>query len=318
MRLDGRSRPAHVLGARGPLLLGLLGIALAFASDAVAQPNPARRLAFGVMTDREAEPDRVLRVFSDLVAVLRERLQPAGIQVPDIVIARDVEDLARRIAGGEVDFVIETVFPTLLLQARAQPLEPALVVIRRGRRAYRSVFFARKDGPIRSLADLEGRILVLQAERSTSAFALPRAELARNGIDLVAAGDAARPARVVRYVLADAEVNQAVWVLHGRGDAGAFNEADWEALPAGIRDQLQIFHETRPILRALLSFRAGLHVSVRREVEKLLVALPQDPEGKAALNRATGITAFEPLTARDREGLREWRAVLKPLASSRP
>jgi len=234
------------------------------------------------------------------------------------VIARDVEDLAQRIAAGEVDFVIETVFPTLLLRARAQPLEPALVVIRRGHREYRSVFFARKDGPIRSLADLKGRILVLQAERSTSAFALPKAELARNGITLVAADGAARPAGAVRYVLADAEVNQAIWVLHGRGDAGAFNEVDWESLPAGVRDQLRLFHETRPILRALLSFRAGLDVTVRREVEKLLVGLPQDPEGKAALDRATAITAFEPLTARDREGLREWAAVLRPLGSSRP
>jgi len=315
MNLEGRSRPPHVLGVGWPLLLSLLGLGLALAPDAGAQAKESRRLAFGVMTDRQAEPDRVLRVFSDLMAVLRKRLEPAGIHVPELVIARDVEDLAQHLAAGEVDFVIETVFPTLLLQARSHPLEPALVVVRRGRREYRSVFFARKDGPIRSLADLQDRVLVLQAERSTSAFALPKAELARNGMTLVPADAPVRPARAVRYVLADAEVNQAVWVLHGRGDAGAFNEVDWEALPAGVRDRLRIFHETRPILRALLSFRAGLDRSIRRAVENLLLALPQDAEGKAALDRATGITAFERLTARDREGLRGWEAVLKPLGS---
>jgi phosphonate transport system substrate-binding protein len=236
--------------------------------------------------------------------------------VGELVIARDLDDLARRLRSGEVDVVIETVFPSLILRARSQRLEPGLVVVRRGQREYRSVFFTREESPIRGLADLRGRTLVLQALRSTSAFALPVAELARAGLT-VAPPDAAAGPGAVRYVLAGAEVNQAVWVLHDRGDAGAFNEGDWRALPAGMRDRLRIFHETRPILRGLLSFRSGLAKQTRNRLETVLLGLASDARGKAALDRATGITRLEPLTASDRKALSEWEASLAPVGSAR-
>jgi len=307
MRLAGRRAFALVL---------LVGLLTGSGSLLAAQPEPEALLRLGVMAEEPAEPDRILRIYGDLIGVIRERLAPQGIRVPGIVIARDIEDLSRRLAAGDVDFVIETVFPSLLLRERSRSLEPALVVIRRGRREYRSVFFTRVDAPIRSLEDLKGRVLVLQALRSTSAFALPRAELARKGMRLVSADVAGGDQQAVRYTLAGAELNQAVWVLHGRGDAGAFNDGDWTALPERVRDQLRIFHETRPMLRALLSVRTGLDEKSRVALETLLLGLPQDPAGKAALLRATGITAFERLTPEDREGLAAWEAVLRPLGSA--
>ena len=98
------------------------------------------------------------------------------------MIARDLDDLSQRLVRQQVDFVLESVFPMLALRERSRSLEPALLVVRRGQREYRSVFFTRQESPIQKLADLRGRTLVLQAIRSTSAFALPRAELARAGL----------------------------------------------------------------------------------------------------------------------------------------
>jgi phosphonate transport system substrate-binding protein len=261
------------------------------------------------------EPDRMLRVFGEMLARLRGRLAPANVRVGGLVIARDLDDLSQRIVRGEVEFVIETVFPTLVLQQRSRRLDPALVVVRRGQRDYRSVFFTRKEAPTRSLEDLRGRTLVLQALRSTSAFALPKAELERAGITLVSADDHRARRDDVRYVLALAEVNQAIWVLHGKGDAGAFNEGDWAAVPDKIRSQLRIFHQSRPILRGLLSFRAGLDAGVRRQVEETLVGLDEDEAGRAALTVASGITRFERLSERDRRDIRGWASVLRPARS---
>jgi phosphonate transport system substrate-binding protein len=232
--------------------------------------------------------------------------------VGDLVIARDLDDLSQRLARGDVDFVIETVFPTLVLQERSRCLEPALVVLRRGQREYRSVFFTRREAPYRTLGDLRGRTLVLQALRSTSAFALPRAELARAGITLLPSDDPHAGRENVRYVLAGAEINQAIWVLQGKGDAGAFNEGDWAALPGRVRSQLRVFHETRPIVRGLLSFRTGLAAKVRKEVEDTLLELDKDEAGRAALARAQGVTRFERLTAADRRELRGWASILRP------
>jgi len=298
-----------------PLRLGVRLAACALVIGPVsgpvaAAPAPAL-LRLGVIAEEQNEPDRMFRVFSDLLAQLRRRLAPA-VDVGGLVVARDVEDLAQRLARGEADFVIETVFPTLMLQERSEALSPGLVVVRRGRREYRSVFFTKATAPIRRLADLRGRTLVLQVPRSTSAFALPKAELERAGLSVAAADDTGGGRRDVRYVLALSEINQAVWVLHGRGDAGAFSDANWAALPERVRAQLRVFHETRPLVRGLLSFRAGLDARVRRLAEEALTTLDGDEAGRAALEAAAGITRFEPLTTADRQELRGLAAVLRP------
>jgi len=287
----------------GPLVAppGLFG--------APAAPVP---LHLGVIAEEPNEPDRMLNAYGDVVTRLRERLAPANVAVGDLAIARDLDDLSQRLARGEVDLVVETVFATLILQARSRCLDPALVVVRRGQREYRSVFFTRREAPYRSLGDLRGRTLVLQALRSTSAFALPRAELARAGITLLPSDDPHAGRDNVRYVLAGAEINQAVWVLQGKGDAGAFNEGDWAALPERVRSQLRVFHETRPIVRGLLSLRTGLAPKVRKDVEDTFLRMHEDEAGRAALARASGTTRFERLTAADRREIGAWAPSLRP------
>ena len=99
----------------------------------------------------------------------------------------------------------------------------------------------------------------------------------------MAADDAAADPKAVRYVLALAEVNQAVWVLHQKGDAGAFNEGDWQALPEKVRAQLRIFERSRPIQRGLIAFRGDLAPATRRAIEDAMLALHQDAAGLAAL-----------------------------------
>jgi len=295
------------------LLLALLAFPGARAAHAGDQAQPAPTVRFGVMVEQPASPDRILRMFNGLVSLLRARLAPAGIRVADIVIAADVEDLSQRLRDGEVDFVIETVFSSQLLRERSRCLEPSLALVRDERREYRSIFFTRRDSQIRRLEDLRGRILVLEALRSTSAFALPVATLERLGIDVVAAAGGGGD-RDVRYVLAGGEINQAVWVVHGRGDAGAFNEGDWDALPTRIRDQLRVFHRSLPILRGLLSFRVGYDSALREQVEEQLLALHRDPSGGDALAGAR-ITRFERLSETDRTQIRDWEGVLRSVAS---
>jgi phosphonate transport system substrate-binding protein len=296
--------------SRGIAVVSALAAAIAVAPPVLAAPRATIHL--GVIAEEPNEPGRMLEVFGELLARLRERLAPANLDMGELVIGRDLEDLSQRIVRGEVDFVIETVFPTLVLQERSRALEPSLVVVRGGQREYHSVFFTRRDAPIRRLADLRGRTLVLQVLRSTSAFALPGAELARAGIALVSGDDPRAGRHNVRYVLAQSEINQAIWVVRGKGDAGAFNEGNWAALPQRIRSQLRVFHETRPIVRGLLSFRTSLPASARRHVEEVLLTLDGDEAGRAALDRAAGITRLEPLTPADRSALRGWAPILRP------
>lgn len=265
------------------------------------------------MAEQPADPARIIGSYGGLISELRRGLDPEGIRVGETVIAADLEDLSRRVRDGSVDLVIETVFASRLLRDRSGNLEPGLVVLRNGRREYSSVFFTRSDSDIRDLADLRGRTLVLEAFRSTSAFAIPQAELASRGLAMESADAPSPQPGMVRYLLAGAELNQAVWVAHRRGDAAAFSDGNWQALPENLRGQLRIFHRTREILRGLLSFRKDLDARVRSRVVELLLRMHENPAGRAALERAY-ITRVERLTDADRRGLADWETVLSSLA----
>jgi phosphonate transport system substrate-binding protein len=301
--------------SRRSFLIQASGIAAALKTPLPVAAEPAEKgrvIRFGVIAEQAHEPDRMLRVYSDLLSELRRRLAATGIEVAELVITRDLEELARQLDQGRVDMVAETVFVTLDLQKEStRALTPRLAIVKRDQREYHSVFFSSKEGSISKLEHLRGRTLVLQAERSTSAFAVPRAELSRRGIPSVPLGQPGAPDGSAYYVLAGAELNQAVWVLRGKGDAGAFNEGDWARLPQKIRDGLRIFHETRPLLRGLVSFRAGLPAAAMAACEDALLALNSDNAGRAALSKADGITRFEGLTPADLAGLNEWRRALR-------
>jgi phosphonate transport system substrate-binding protein len=288
----------------------LLSLLLALLAPPAARSAQQEPVHFGVIAEEPNEPDRMFTVYAPFIAQLRERLASSGIGVGELVIARDLDDLSQRLVRHQVDFVLESVFPMLTLRERSRSLEPSLLVVRRGEREYRSVFFTRRESPIQKLEDLRGRTLVLQAMRSTSAFALPRAELTRAGIPLVAADEGAADRRSARYVLALAEVNQAIWVLHGKGDAGAFNEGDWQALPEKIRSQLRVFARSRPIERGLIAFRSSLEPATRAKLEDVMLALDRDETGVSALTRAAGITRFERLTPVQRQAVLDWASVL--------
>jgi len=311
------SAPRALRGRIAAAALLLLLLPGASRQAAAAPPNP-RELRFGVIAEEANEPDRMLRVYADLLSEMRKRLAERGLSVAPLVITRDLADLSQKLKQGEVDMVIESVFPTFELQEQSgRLLAPDLAIVRRNQREYRTVFFARRNGKIRTLDDLKGRTLVLQAERSTSAFAVPRAELAGRGISLVPSGRPARGPGSAFYLLAGAELNQAIWVLNGKGDAGAFNNSDWERLPEKVRGDLVIFHETRPLLRGALSFRVGIDAELKRACEEILLALHNDPAGRAALESASGITRFERLTARDLADISEWRLALTGVSGAR-
>lgn len=317
-----------------PLILALLLAWLpGFAQDA----SPPFRL--GVVNERIDRPDFSLEQFGELQQYLDRHLLAHGMGGAELVVAADIDDMQRRVAGGEVDALIEGVLVTLAIAKQVDRLRPALVVWRKGQRQYHSVFFAAQDSAIVELTDLAGKTLAFESPRSTSAYFVPRAALRAAGLSLRPADEAARQAAATAAVMADhprayhpgadhpgtdesasarfrfagSELNQAYWVQRGRADAGAFNNGDWERLPERLRGHLRIFHRTRPLLRWLLSFDSTFPATKRDAVIAVLTEMHQNAAGQAALRQAARIARFEPLTASDRESLDYWAGVLGQL-----
>lgn len=275
-----------------------------------AQADETRQFRLGVITERIDEPDHALLQYSQLNDYLRDQLQAHDIAVGPLVIARDVADLSEKIIANQVDGVIEGVFPTLRIQQQTDLLQLSLLAWRKGQREYYTVFFSRKDSPVATLEDLPGHRLVFEAPRSTSAYAIPKGYLRQQGYTLIPDEQANADAEAIRYVFSGAEVNQAYWVLYGKGDAGAFNDGDWQRLAPGVQEQLRIFARTPPVLRWLLSFRDGTAPEVRAAVEETVLRMHEDPVGMEALRAASNIKRFEALNAEDFANLAAWRDVL--------
>jgi len=265
----------------------------------------------GVISERPDRPSETLEQYGPLKGYLDRRLSERGIRVADLVIARDIAEMARRIEQGDIDALIEGVIPTLSLQKRTGRLTPSLLIWRKGQRQYHSLFFVRRDSSINRLQDLPGKTIAFESSRSTSAYFVPLFVLRAAGLQVAPAEVDPPDPGAVRYLFAGSELNQAYWVHAGRADAGAFNDGDWERTPAPIRDELRVIDRTRPLLRWLLSFSTALEPGIRAAATEALLGMHLDPDGQEALKAAAQIARLEYLTDDDRANLAYWSRVFE-------
>lgn len=275
-----------------------------------SQAAAASGFRLGIINERSDKPDHAITQYAELHRYLERELAARGIGPVELVIARDVNEMANHISNGSVDALIEGVMPTLVIRRRGADIEPALLVWRKGQRQYHSVFFTRRDSGIKELEDLRGKSIAFEAPRSTSAYFVPRSELTAAGITLGEADENVLKPETLRFMFAGSELNQAYWVHRGQADAGAFNDGDWERVPARIRDDLEIIHRTRPVLRWLLSFNPDVASPSREVVIETFLNAHTDDLGREALQAAARIKKLERLTDEDRENLAYWSGVL--------
>lgn len=240
------------------------------------------------------------------------RMADVGIREGRVLMARDAQQMQSYLRRGRVDWVTETSGTAMLLQQRAGA-EPLLMTERDGVDRYRTVYFVRRDSPVRSLDDLRGRSIAFQNRSSTSAYYVPAIELLEHGLALeVLLSPADRPAQgSVGYVFGRSELNVSSWVHKGLVDAGAMSNLDWNnphRVPATFRADLRIIRETPEFPRALEMVRGDLDDRVKRRLREVLVGAATDPDAREALLRFFKTTRFAPIdatTAHALEHLRE-------------
>jgi phosphonate transport system substrate-binding protein len=299
---------AAISTKRRRLIVALAGAGALFSSLAGAG-NERRPLHLGVVSERVNQPDYMLAQYVPLLNHLRSQLAPQGIAVGDLLIAKDISELTSLLSAGKVDVILESLISTFRVNSRRELVKPLLAGWRKGRRETRSVFITRQNSRITQISNLAGKTLALESPRSTTAYALPRIVLRQHGLDVQPLGTSKGDKNSVRYVLATAEINQAYWVDRGQADAAAFNTEDREALPAGLRKQLQIIHTTEPILSWLLSTRTGLASPLLSSVQAAFLNMHTHSAGALALQGAGHIRQFDRLNPEDLASIAHWRTV---------
>lgn len=261
-------------------------------------------LVIGRVSNNPRKDYPSLKALADyLVAGLRD----VGINEAAVQFAEDSDRMAALLRAGAVDLVFDTVFPAIQYETEAGA-KLLLREWRDGSPDYRSILFKRRGSPLTSLADLAGHKVAFERRGSTSAHFVPHAEIEAAGLrtrELVGPDREPNPGEV-GYVFAGSENNIVVWVHRRLVDAGAFSDIDWdqpEDMPPALKRDLEIFHASAPLPRAVVIARHDLRPPVEQGIKRILLSATADPMGRIVLKNYKNVTKYDELVGEAAAGL---------------
>lgn len=265
----------------------------------------------GVVHSDAASVRQSLAPMADYVA---GRLAEHGVDDVLIVVAGDRHSLTDLMRVGRVDWAPETAFNAIAIE-RSGYAQIVARTWRNGSPDYRSVFFVRKDSPIGSLRELSGARVAFERDASASGFFVPAVTLlGRDHVLCRLPQPQAQPAPdCVGYVFSQHPFNTAMWVHKRITQAGVLSSDDWAspaAVPAAVKEDLRVVHETDPFPRGVEIVRSGLDETLRQALVDLLYAMHEDPAAATALASYFGTRKFDPLNERDLATLEALRGAM--------
>ncbi len=277
----------------------MLACALVAAAVPVAAQTPSNVLVLGRISDDPKAHYEQLKPLLDYVVA---RMGDVGITEGHILMARDTQQMQSYLRRGRVDWVTETASSAMLLEARGAA-RTLLLTERDGVSRYHTVYFARRDSGIASLADLRGRSIAFQNRQSTSAYFVPAAELLDAGLTLeilLSPHDEPEPGSV-GYLFARSELNTSSWVHKRLVDVGALSDIDWgnpRRVPDSFKRDVAVFARSPDMPRALELVRGSMRPEVAARLRDVLLQASGDPAATDALRRFFRTTAFLPVDDR--------------------
>ncbi|MBI1998565.1 MAG: phosphate/phosphite/phosphonate ABC transporter substrate-binding protein [Deltaproteobacteria bacterium] len=278
------------------LLLALFILGLGSAAVAQTPPKPiTATITLGIVA--ETHQKEIEERFRDFVRYVARKISPATALEGKVVVTATVPELAKLLDQGTVDFYMESPYPTYVVN---NVHGAGTLLLRRwksGMADYRSLIFTHRNSGIQRLDGLRGKMLVFEDPESSSGYFLPKLFLQRNGFKLTEkpALDANVGAAEVGFVFARTQENLVDLVLTKRVAAGAFSNDDHAALDEKKRNDILVLAQTELLPRHLLSVRKDMPLGLVGRLEKTLLAMHEDAEGRKILQNTDATTKFDPL-----------------------
>jgi phosphonate transport system substrate-binding protein len=295
------ARQLSVLPAIAALVCGFFA---ANAAEQAPESVKAQTVSLGIVS--EINQSLIADHFSDFVRYVAGKLSSASDIEGKVVIAPTPFQLARLIEQRKVDFYMESPYPTYLVN---DVQGVARLMLRRwkgGMAEYRSLIFTKKNGEINRLDDLRGKVFVFESPDSTSGHFLPRHFLTRKGFKFI---DKSRfnpeaLATDIGYLFAGSQEKVVDWVLTKKAAAGAFSDDDYARLDEKKRSDIIILAETERLPRHLVSVRKDFSPALADRLEKILLSMHENDQGRKILKNTDDTTKFDLLPEGD-AGLRQ-------------
>jgi phosphate/phosphite/phosphonate ABC transporter binding protein len=266
-------------------------------SDAAGQTpvrNEMKTFTLGLVSAvNQKEIAEHFREFAHYVA--RKLYAPADAE-GKVVVAPTLSELAKLLTQNNVDFFMESPYPTYVVNHVHGAANLLLRRWKGGKAEYRSLIAARKDSNMSRLQDLRGKIIAFEDPESTSGYFLPKFFLQRNGLKLsqVPAENAKVPMTEVGYLFGKTQDNLIELVLSKQVAAGALSDDDYAALDNQKKTNLNILAQTELLPRHLVSVRKNLAPELIQRLGRVLQSMNEDDEGRKIL-RSIDTTQFDVL-----------------------
>ncbi len=191
--------------------------------------------------------------------------------------------------------------------------EARLTVLRHGLATYQSQFIAKADGPIKTLADFNGKKVAFVDPASTSGFLLPKKILNDKNI---------KPAQEVFAMKHDSVVSM---IYQGQVDGGAtfYSPADEGKIQDArrlvktqypdVEEKIRIVELTEAIPNDPVIFRKDMPEEMKKVIMDAFIKYVSTPEGKETFNKVYGVTDLKVATDKDYDSV---RAMLKALGKT--
>jgi phosphonate transport system substrate-binding protein len=278
------------------LLISLLVTALG--ARAIGQ-TPSRvepkTITLGIVAEKNQQ--EVEKHFHEFARYVAQKLSSGAAIEGRVAVAPTQPRLAQLLTERKADFYMESPYPTYLIN---DVYGAGKLLLRRwkgGMAEYESLIFAKKGGKTKRLEDLRGRIIAFEDPGSTSGHFLPKSFLSRKGFTLSPKtrieSDVSRAE--IGYFFAYSQDQLVDLVLTEKAAAGAFSNDDYDSLADSKKSEIAILGRTERLPRHFLSVRRDLAPAVAARLEKLLLSMHQDTEGRSILQRTDGTTKFDAL-----------------------
>jgi phosphonate transport system substrate-binding protein len=270
------------------LLQALIGCTLlAFGAHAAAQA------VLRVTTIPEEAATEQIRKFTPLASYLEKQL---GMKV-EFTPVSDYPAAVESLVNKKVDVVWFGGFT--FVQANLRSGGKIIPIAQREEDTrFQSVFIAKTDSGIKTLADMKGRQVSFGSQSSTSGHLMPRSFLLQANIN---------PEKdFKRIAYSGAHDATIASVVSGKVDAAALDITVWRKFVAENKvdtKAVDVFFTTAPYFNYNWSVHADMPADLREKLKKALLDLsPATPEGKEILqlNRAT---RYIPTTPENYKGL---------------
>jgi phosphonate transport system substrate-binding protein len=267
------------------------------AQGAGQQPEGVNPQAVTLGIVSEINRAQIAKHFSDFVRYLASKLAPASDIEGKVVIASTPFQLAKLIEQKQVDFYMDSAYPTYLIN---DVQGVARLLLRRwkgGKAEYQSLIFTKRGSEINRLEDLRGKVFVFEDPDSTSGHFLPKYFLKQKGFKFTDKSrfDPYASPTDIGYRFAYSQEKVVDWVLSKRAAAGAFSDDDFAGLEENKRADIAILARTQPLPRHLISVRQDFAPKLTDRLEKILLSIHESDQGRKILKETDDTTKFDRL-----------------------